>query len=179
MIGFDFEAQGGVVVWREVGFEGGLAEVVELELFDGEGRGGGAPAVEVFGVVEALVCVEGLGWVGDVAQGADAHEGVGAAGREDVGVVVAVEFGLAVAVGEEGGSELGFYPRFAGGGFAEFGLEVVFLVVGEAASELAVGEGREGRVGRGARGHGRLLERGEMAVGSLDRRDEAEYLTSS
>ena len=37
LVGFDFEAQGAVVVGREFGFEGGLAEVVELEHLDGEG----------------------------------------------------------------------------------------------------------------------------------------------
>jgi hypothetical protein len=155
-----------------------LAEVVESEFFDGEGGGAWPPGVEVFGVVGALVGVEGLGRGWDVAEGAGAHEGVGAAGREDGGVVVAVEAGLVVAVGEEGGFDLGFDPGFAGGGFSELGFEGVFLVVGEAASTVGARERREGRVVEGARGHaGAPLERGEMAVGSLDRRDEDGYRT--
>jgi len=84
--------------------------------------------------------------------------------------VVAVELWVAVAVGEEGGFELGFDPGLAGGGFAEFEFEGVFLMEGQAASHLTVGEGGEGReggVGEGARGHRGSLERVEMAVGSL------------
>ena len=115
-----------------------------MEFLDGEGGRGRTPEVEILGVVEALVGVKGLGWGWDVAQGAGSHEGFGAAGREDVAVVIAVNSGFAEAVGDESGFELCLDPGFAGGGFSEFGFECVFLVVGEAASGVAGGNWREG-----------------------------------
>jgi hypothetical protein len=155
-----------VIFGWELGFF--AAEVVVLEDSNGGGAGGFTPGVEVFGVVEALVGVKGLGWVGDLAQGAGSHGGVGAAGREDFGVVVAVEVRFVGVVGEDAGFELGFDPRFAGSRGSKFCFEAFFLVIGKPGA-LAAREGgrREGAVG-GARGHvGLLLERVEMSVGSL------------
>ena len=153
----DFAAEGTVVFRWEFGLDG-VAEVVELEFLYGEGGGRGTPTVEIFGVVEALIVIEGLGWVGNVAERAGSHRGLTAAGREDGAVAVSVEVGLAGIVGKERGFELGFDPGFAGGGFSEFGFEAFFLFKSKSGAHLG-GDGRERRRGE-ASGHARLLEVG-------------------